>query len=121
MNSGFDECLAEGVALFNAGQWYEAHEVWEEAWKHESGLRRALLQGLILVAAGWVQRTRGRFEGARILFTRALERLEPLPALYEGVDVGVLLPQVRHWREGVTAEPPRLAFTPTHSLARDDE
>lgn len=113
MNSGFDECLAEGVTLFNAGQWYEAHEVWEEAWRRESGPRRALLQGLILVAAGWIQRTRGRSEGARVLFTRALERLEPLPAMYEGVDVGVLLPQVRHWREGGTGEPPRLALTPT--------
>lgn len=113
MNSGFRECLAEGVTLFNAGQWYQAHEVWEEAWKRESGPRRGLLQGLILVAAGWIQRSRGRSEGARVLFGRAIERLEPLPAMYEGVEVGVLLPQVRHWREGGTGEPPRLLFTPT--------
>lgn len=32
MPRGFDTCLAEGVALFDAGAFFEAHEVWEEAW-----------------------------------------------------------------------------------------
>jgi uncharacterized protein len=113
MNSGFNECLAEGVALFNAGHWYEAHEVWEEAWKLQSGPRKALLQGLILVAAGWLKRRAERTEGARTLFTRALERLEPLPATCEGVDVGLLVPQVRHWREGGASAPPQVSLSPT--------
>ncbi|WP_224361298.1 DUF309 domain-containing protein [Hyalangium versicolor] len=113
MNSRFNECLAEGVALFNAGQWFEAHEAWESAWLHESGDRRSLLQGLILVAAGWLKREAGRAEGARTLFSRALERLEPLPAICEGVDVGVLVPQVRHWREGGASAPPQVSLRPT--------
>jgi predicted metal-dependent hydrolase len=112
MNSGFRECLAEGVTLFNAGQWYEAHEVWEVAWRQESGERRWLLQGLILVAAGCLQREAGRAEGARTLFTRALGRLEPLPSIYEGVDVGALLPQVRQWREGGELAQPVVAWSP---------
>lgn len=113
MNSGFNECLAEGVALFNAGHWFEAHEVWEEAWKLQSGPRRDLLQGLILVAAGLIKRQAGRTEGARTLFTRALERLEPLPELYEGVHVGMLVPEVRRWREGGSRVPPQVSLTPT--------
>jgi hypothetical protein len=113
MNSGFHECLAEGVALFNAGRWYEAHERWEEAWRRETGERRGLLQGLILVAAGWLQRERGRAEGARTLFSRALGRLEGLPAVYEGVDVGALVPQVRQWREDGAGTRPVVAFRPT--------
>jgi uncharacterized protein len=112
MNSDFHECLAEGVALFNAGHWYEAHEVWEEAWKRESGARRGLLQGLILVAAGCLKQGEGRAEGARTLFTRALERLEPLPATCEGVDVGVLVPQVREWREVGAQGHPAVSFHP---------
>jgi len=112
MNSDFHECLAEGVALFNAGHWYEAHEVWEEAWKRESGARRGLLQGLILVAAGWLKQTEGRAEGARTLFTRALERLEPLPFTCEGVDVGVLVSQVRQWREAGAQGHPVVSFHP---------
>lgn len=112
MNSGFQDCLAEGVALFNAGRWFEAHEVWEEAWRRESGARRGLLQGLILVAAGWLKQGEGRVEGARTLFTRALERLEPLPPTFEGVEVGALVAQVRHWREAGARGRPVVAFLP---------
>jgi hypothetical protein len=116
MNSRFEDCLAEGVALFNAGHWFEAHEVWEEAWRRETGARRGLLQGLILVAAGWLKQGQGRSEGARTLFTRALERLEPLPPTCEGVDVGVLVPQVRHWREAGAAGHPVVAFRPIQEV-----
>jgi len=112
MNSDFHERLAEGVALFNGGHWYEAHEVWEEAWKGESGPRRALLQGLIQVAAGCLKQREGRAEGARTLFTRALERLESLPATCEGVEVGVLVSQVRQWREAGAPGHPVVTFHP---------
>jgi predicted metal-dependent hydrolase len=103
--------LAEGVALFNAGHFYEAHEVWEEAWRREQGVRRQLLQGLILVAAGWVKREAGNARGTRVLFTRALERLEGLPPVCEGVDVERLRPQVARWREGEAAERPVLVVS----------
>ena len=109
MPRGFDNCLADGVALFNAGRFYEAHEAWEEAWLCESGARRLLLQGLILVAAGWLKRDAGNARGAWTLFSRALERLHSLPARCEGVDVGGLRPQVARWREGGPCARPALA------------
>lgn len=114
MSRGFDTCLAEGVALFDAGRFHEAHEAWEEAWLRESGPRRLLLQGLILVAAGWLKRDAGNARGAWTLFSRALERLDSLPPAYEGVDVGGLRPQVVGWREGGTHVRPRLAWLLTH-------
>ncbi|AKJ00648.1 hypothetical protein ATI61_12049 [Archangium gephyra] len=109
MPRGFDTCLAEGVALFDAGRFFEAHEAWEEAWQHERGPRRLLLQGLILVAAGWLKRDAGNARGAWTLFSRALERLESLPSACEGVDVGLLRPQVAGWREGGPCDRPLLA------------
>lgn len=108
MPRGFDNCLAEGVALFNAGRFYEAHEAWEEAWLRESGARRLLLQGLILVAAGWLKRDAGNARGAWTLFSRALERLHSLPERCEGVDVGDLRPRVALWREGGPCARPAL-------------
>jgi predicted metal-dependent hydrolase len=112
MSPAFRTCLAEGVALFNAGRLFEAHEAWESAWLHEAGARRALLQGLILVAAGWLKRDAGRAEGARTLFTRALARLEGLPPGFEGLDVSSLVSQARHWREGAPCARPTLSYTP---------
>ena len=110
MPRGFDTCLAEGVALFDAGHFFEAHEAWEEAWLHERGARRLLLQGLILVAAGWLKRDAGNARGAWTLFSRALERLEQLPPGCEGMDVGGLCPRVVRWREGEADERPLLAW-----------
>ncbi|MCY1074623.1 DUF309 domain-containing protein [Archangium lansingense] len=114
MPRGFDTCLAEGVALFNAGHFHEAHEAWEEAWLYERGPRRLLLQGLILVAAGWLKRDAGNARGAWTLFSRALDRLESLPPLCEGVDLGRLRPQVACWREGGASARPQLARLSTH-------
>jgi hypothetical protein len=42
-----------GRILFNAGRFFEAHEVWEEAWMVERGDVRTALQGLIQIAAGY--------------------------------------------------------------------
>jgi hypothetical protein len=110
MPRGFETCLADGVALFNAGHFFEAHEAWEEAWQYERGPRRLLLQGLILVAAGWLKRDAGNARGAVTLFSRALERLSPLPLVCEGMDVGGLCPQVARWRDGGDSARPVLAW-----------
>lgn len=44
--------IAEGRSAFNRGEYFQAHELWEEAWKELDGLERILLQGLIQIAAG---------------------------------------------------------------------
>ena len=41
------EDLARGVALFNRGRFWLAHEVWEEIWIHRREDGRLFLQGLI--------------------------------------------------------------------------
>ena len=109
MPRGFETCLLQGVALFNTGAFHEAHEVWEEAWCEAQGARRLLLQGLILVAAGWLKRDAGNARGAVRLFSRALERLESLPLRCEGMDLTSLRPQVLGWREGEPCPRPLLA------------
>jgi hypothetical protein len=103
-------CLSEGVSLFNEGHFFEAHEAWEEAWRREAGARRQLLQGLILVAAGWLKRDAGIARGAHTLFSRALARLEALPPVCEGVDVARLRTQLAGWLVGQAGERPRLVF-----------
>lgn len=109
MQPGTREALREGVRLFNAGAHWEAHERWEAAWRQETGEPRQLLHGLILAAAGWVQRGRGRELGARTLFTRALGRLQAVGAHAGGLDVGQLRAELEAWRRGhVPPGPPQL-------------
>jgi len=103
------DCLSEGVTLFDAGAFHAAHEAWELHWREATGPRRLLLQGLILVAAGWLKREAGNLAGARTLFSRALDRLATLPARYEGVDVEGLRHVIPRWREGEDSNRPLLA------------
>jgi predicted metal-dependent hydrolase len=39
--------LEPGRVAFNRGEYFEAHELWEEAWQVLDGVERILVQGLI--------------------------------------------------------------------------
>jgi predicted metal-dependent hydrolase len=78
--------LAEGVALFNAAQFWHAHEAWERLWLAASGEEKRFLQGLIQLAAAYHHMQRGTFRGGARLFRAALEKLAPFPAKHRGVD-----------------------------------
>ena len=48
-----DRRLMRGVAHFNAQEYFEAHEVWEELWLVAREPEKTFLQGLIQVAAAF--------------------------------------------------------------------
>jgi predicted metal-dependent hydrolase len=78
--------IHEGLELFNAGRFWEAHQAWEAAWLVEDGDVRQMLQGLIQVAAGYfkglVQR---RPRPAAKLLASGLAKLEPIPDSLAGL------------------------------------
>lgn len=45
-----DNALAEGLRLFDAGEFYEAHDAWEPLWMEAEGTERFFVQGLIELA-----------------------------------------------------------------------
>jgi predicted metal-dependent hydrolase len=69
----------EGVALFNQGRFFAAHEAWEVAWRDAEGVERILLQGLIQAAAAILHVERGNLRGARSVYAKACAKLDPLP------------------------------------------
>jgi len=86
--------LDQGIDLFNRRYFFEAHDVWEEAWKNETGEPRRFLQGLIQVAAGFHHRETGNLKGAAALFQKAKAKFDGYPAAYLGIDLGALLRDV---------------------------
>jgi predicted metal-dependent hydrolase len=74
--------LLAGVERFNAGQFFEAHEAWEEAWLVEEAALKTFLQALIQLAAayhkGLVMRSP---RGMASLFGQAREKFEDLLTL----------------------------------------
>ena len=89
--------LAEGAALFDAGEFFAAHEVWEAAWKAARGPSRGLLQALIQTAAALHQAQRGKRSGAQRLLTRALAGLKQQPSQWAGLDVEGFAERLRAW------------------------
>jgi uncharacterized protein len=76
------ERLEQGRMRFNAGQHFEAHEAWEQAWLVEKGDTRALLQGLIQIAAGFHKAGEGNASGCAWLLAAGLEKLENVAGRY---------------------------------------
>ena len=72
-----------GIAEFNAGNYFEAHEVWEDLWLELIGAEKSLVQGLIQIAAGYYKFTQGNRSATRKLFEKALVRIKALAARHE--------------------------------------
>ena len=68
--------LEQAGALFEAGLYFEAHEVLEPFWMRAEGVRREALQGLIQVAVGFQHLANGNLEGARALLRDGAAKLD---------------------------------------------
>jgi predicted metal-dependent hydrolase len=78
-----DEVLAAAAALFDAGLYFEVHELLEAYWMRAAGAERQALQGLIQIAVAFQHRDNGNLEGARSLLVDGSARLRDgrLPGL----------------------------------------
>lgn len=83
-----------GIALFDAGYFWEAHEAWEAPWRAtpRGAPGRVLLQGLIQVAAAMLKRRAGRHGVARRLAARGVAKLERC-AVECGATAGIDVPR----------------------------
>jgi len=85
-----------GIAAYNRGDFFEAHELLEPAWMGTDVLaERDLLQGLIKLAAAFVHGVRGNPLGIARNLTGARERLaaaiDSPAAAASGIDVAALV------------------------------
>lgn len=119
--------FARFVELFNAGEFWESHEVLEGPWR--TG-RSGFYHGMILLASAHVHVQRGNPRGVAAQMRKAIRALEPFRPRWMGMDVDALLAHARSaiaaaeasgdaesLRRAVPA--PRLA--PHPALVRGDE
>ena len=85
---GPDPAWTEGVRLFNAGEYWEAHEALEPLWLASDGLDKRLCAGVILLAAA-LHNAHGmkNARGGRRNYAKALAHLALLPDVYQGIAV----------------------------------
>jgi predicted metal-dependent hydrolase len=75
----------EGVELFNAGRFFDCHEVWEEVWKRARGADKLFYQGMIQAAVAILHAERGNLRGAQSTWNKARAKLDSLPAEHMGI------------------------------------
>ncbi len=72
---GSSDQLERGRAAFNRGDYFSAHELWEEVWHGLIGDERIVVQGLIQIAAGFHHLQQHRSRPAVSLLRKGLEKL----------------------------------------------
>lgn len=82
-----DDRLAAGAELFNRGEYFEAHEVWEELWLECPAAERRFVQALIQAAVAVYHFGRGNHAGAVRLFHSGRRYMEPYRPTHRGLDV----------------------------------
>jgi uncharacterized protein len=74
-----------GLALFNAGDHFHAHDVWEDLWHIEAGSDKRFAQALVQFAVILVHHSRGNARGVRSVTTTALNHLAQASPSYRGL------------------------------------
>ena len=109
----------EGVALFNAGQFYKQHDVFEALWREDPRPIRELYQGILQIGVAFHHIEEGNYRGAVKMLRRGLPRLRNLPPICQTLDVASLREQARAIHdEVVTLGPDRLEEFDLEKLRR---
>jgi predicted metal-dependent hydrolase len=100
-----DDALRAGVAVYNAGDYHDAHDAWEEAWLGlpEGDDDERFLHGLIQFTAAVHHARSGNWTGATGLAESAGEYLDGLATPYRGVDLAA----VRSYLAALLRDPER--------------
>ncbi len=70
------QLMALGWQAWRDGDWFAAHDHWEEVWMSLKGRPRRLLQALIQLSVALVHLEQGNLKGARSLLVKAQQRLK---------------------------------------------
>lgn len=121
--AGWDDppsaAFLHGVALFNAGQFYQQHDVFEQQWMEEPRAIRELYQGVLQIGVALHQVERGNYRGAIKMLRRGLPRLRSLPPVCQTLDVAALRREARAIHDELVAlGPERLGDFPVEKLQR---
>ena len=96
----------EGISLFNAGEWFEAHEVWEDIWHMAYGIKHDFYQGMIQCAVALEHYRRSNPRGVVSLYKSYQKKFAGVPDPFMGLEVKAFLKRMHEVLEPViTASP----------------
>ena len=114
-----DPRFSSGVELFNGGEWYAAHDVFEELWHDTAEPERRWLQGAVQVAVAMVHLGRDNLNGAAILLGEGTGRLMRSQASPPGWQAAALLDPCRQLQQQLQGSEPLASDHPCPRLVFD--
>jgi hypothetical protein len=113
--------LAEGLDCFARGDYFAAHERWEDAWRPSTGVERHLLQALVQIAVALLLEERANLRGALGILRKSRGHLEHCTPDFAGVETAQLCAELTCWIEHLadpeTTQRPPLPRLPKHLLS----
>ena len=110
----------EGIRLFNAGEFWHAHEQWEICWLGSSGPKSLFFKGIIQAAAALVHWKKGNLRGLRRNWEKSRPKLVALPPEMAGIDLQALIADMDRFvlANGAPASAPQLKLVTTAGTQR---
>ena len=100
-----EEALAEGVRLFNAGEYEESHEEFEHGWLSSESNDSEFFKGLVQAGICLHKLQQGQHDGAQKLHAGMRRYLAAFLPSHRGVDVSGLMEEMRLFLGAAAAHP----------------
>jgi len=100
-----DPRYLKGIEHFNAREFFDAHETWEDLWHEEHGEANSFIQGLIQFATALHHFEAHNMKGTRILYQGGVELLSPYSDIFWRLPVKKLLADMKACVAGILSYP----------------
>ncbi len=97
------QLFLEGVNKFNNGEYYDAHEIWEELWSEYVLKDSLFIQGLIQVSVAYFHITNLNLRGSKSLFSKSLPKLKKFSSNHRNFNVKQFIIDIEKSKENVVS------------------
>jgi len=85
-----NQLYLKGLEKYKEGDFYLAHEYWEDLWHNKQIKDRLFIQGLIQISASFYKIQVGNLRGARSLLDKSLNKFEKYSGIHRNINVDKL-------------------------------
>ena len=89
-----ENLFREGLTYFQSGEYFEAHESWEELWSDYYLKDRRFIQGLIQLSVSFVHLENNNLKGAKSLLNKCREKFIEFDGSQRGINIKKLLKEI---------------------------
>ena len=82
-----NELFKQGLDDYESGEYFEAHEAWEDLWSDFNFSDRKFIQGLIQLAVSFVHLGNGNLIGAKSLLKKCQNKFIDYTGIHRGINL----------------------------------